>query len=185
MDRIAPTPPKFIHWNPNPLSRKANPFSSTYIPLYPSFLHPRTGKTMFPLPWLQLTAQRTAIPSWPAHLPRAPLDKVFSHGHRHEFFFFSQATSVLNHSPLPITNYSKFHKLNLIFLYFIPSDPHIVPLVAQWMALWHLTQETSSENLAQFTTCIFPDYAWNRMVLLTSWSVPATLQKQPRVLYLQ
>lgn len=184
MDWIAPTPPKFIHWNPNPCPGKL-----TLSPLF-KFLSTHPFRILEPARPCFLSPGYSSLPRGPQYPPDWPICHEHpwtscSHTAIGMSFFFSQATSVLNHSPLPITNYSKFHKLNLIFLYFIPSDPPIVPLVAQWMALWHLTQETPSENLAQFTTCIFPDYAWNRMVLLTSWSGPATLQKQPRVLYLQ
>ena len=37
--------------------------------------------------------------------------------------------------------------VDLSFLYFLPSDSHIVPLMTQWMTLWHLMRETSPENL--------------------------------------
>ena len=108
-------------------------------------------------------AQRMVITSRWLLASRVPLYSQFTQ-HRHELL--QHVTSLSHCSPLPITNSSKtnlhrlhkLQKLNLIFLYFIPSDPHITPWMVRWMALWHLRQETPSENPAQFKTCIFQHY---------------------------
>ena len=148
--RVLPLRPKSNKWIRN--------IKKKFLSTHPSCIT-ETSKTLFPLPWLELTAQRPTILSRPL---RAPLDNMSPH---------SQATTLSNRSlTSPVTNYSHFRRFILLLFYPIwfsyrPFDD----------AMDDLTESYARDIF--WKPCLIHNYSWNRMVLLTPWSVPDALQK--------